>query len=597
MSFFAELKRRNVIKVAIAYVVVAWLVMQFSDVIINNIEAPGWVFQAIMLVLGIGFALALFFAWAFEMTSEGIKREHEVDRSQSITQQTSRKLDFLIIGVMGVALAYFIWESRFSESAGPATSEPAGVSQNADLASDEPADRSNEHSIAVLPFVNMSDDQQNEYFSDGISEELLNVLVRVEGLRVPSRTSSFSFKDSDKKLSEIARELQVDHVLEGSVRKSGDRIRVTAQLIDVKTDTHLWSDSYTRKLDDIFAVQDEIAQAIVAALKLTLTGEQERDLTRRSTKNVEAYNKYLLGRHLWNSRSLKGLMDSVTPLLEAVEIDPSFTDALAALADAYVLIPEYLAGPIDKYIPLAREAVARTLQMNPDSARGLTTSGYIKYLYEYDLPGARADFLRAIEIEPGYATAHHWYGEALAVERHTDEALEQFRIAAELDPLAPIMWHVAGWISYMAGRLEESAAYYQKGLEINPHFEAAHGNLAVVYARLGQYDRARGKSRLFSEMSGEDTSVQLTVFAAMEDPSLKPAAMEALDGYTNVNGTMEKAQFYMMLDEPDLALDVLEASFAEGDSYAIYANQMVIYDPLRDNPRFQAHLAKMNLWP
>jgi TolB-like protein len=579
MSLIAELKRRNVFRVGAAYVIVAWLLVEVASVVLPTFKAPEWVMQVFTFLVILGFPLALIFAWAFELTPEGIKRESAVDRAESITHVTGRKLDFIIIGLLAVALIFVVVDNYILE-AGP---EQASVVR--------------EKSIAVLPFVNISDDKQNEYFSDGISEELLNVLVRVEGLRVPSRTSSFTFKGSDMKLAEIGRELNVDNVLEGSVRKSGDRIRVTAQLIDVKTDTHLWSDTYTRELDDIFAVQDEIAQAIVAALKVTLTGDQEQHLTQRSTDSVEAYNKYLLGRHLWNSRSRKGLIDSVTPLREAVEIDPEFTDAWAALADAYVLIPEYSAGPMDQYIPLAREAVSRALALNQDSARALTTSGYIKYLYEYDLLGAREDFLKAIEIEPAYATAHHWYGEALSVERHIDEALEQFRIGAELDPLAPIMWHVAGWITRMAGQYEESLALYQKALEINPYFEVTHGNLAPVYAMLGQYDRAMAKASQYSEMSGEDTSVELKVFAAMENPSLKPAAMEALDGFTNLNGTMGKAQFYMWLDEPDLAMDTLETSFVEGDSYAIYANLMVVYDPLRDNPRFQAHLAKMNLWP
>ena len=228
------------------------------------------------------------------------------------------------------------------------------------------------YSLLCFPDQDMSDDKQNEYFSDGISEELLNVLVRIKSLRVPSRTSSFTFKGSDKKLTEIGRELGVDHILEGSVRKAGDRIRVTAQLIDVRTDTHLWSDTYTRELDDIFAVQDEIAQAIVAALKVTLTGSDQQTLSTHSTENVEAYNKYLLGRHLWNKRNGQSLLDATTPFKEAIELDPGFGRAWSALADAYVLIPEYNAGTISDYVPLANEAIQKALAINPASARALT---------------------------------------------------------------------------------------------------------------------------------------------------------------------------------------------------------------------------------
>ena len=203
MTFVEELKRRNVIKVAVAYVVVAWLVMQFSDVILNNIEAPGWVFQVIMLVLGIGFALALFFAWAFEMTLDGIKREHEVDRSQSITQQTGRKLDFLIIGVMGVALVYFVWESRFSAPAGPPIVAPAEISH--------------ENSIAVLPFANRSMQQEDQFFTDGLHDDLLTQLAKIGDLRVISRTSMMKYRDTEKSIPEIGAELGVSTILEGGI--------------------------------------------------------------------------------------------------------------------------------------------------------------------------------------------------------------------------------------------------------------------------------------------------------------------------------------------------------------------------------------------
>jgi TolB-like protein len=376
MSLFAELKRRNVFRVAFGYVVSSWLLAQVADLVLENIGSPDWVMQSIMLVLALGFPVAVFYAWAFEVTPEGIKREAEVDRAQSITHVTSRKLDRAITATLIVALGYFIWESRFREAGEQtgtgAASDPLTVQLTQDtekesepFLSAESATRKTEQksalspapgqadedvvqkqSVAVLPFINMSDDPENEYFSDGISEELLNVLVRVEGLRVPSRTSSFTFKGSNKKVTEIGRDLKVDHILEGSVRKANDRIRVTAQLIDVKTDTHLWSETYTRRVDDIFAVQDEIAQAIVDALKITLTGADRKTLTRRSTNNVEAYNKYLLGRHMWNQRSPESLLASTKPLREAVELDSEYDQAWAALADAYALIPEYGSGSI-----------------------------------------------------------------------------------------------------------------------------------------------------------------------------------------------------------------------------------------------------------
>jgi len=405
MSFFEELKRRNVFRVAIGYVITAWLLLQVVDLVLENIDAPSWIMQVFMLALAIGFPLAVFFAWAFVMTPDGVKLEKDVDRSQSVTRKTGQKMNRNIIIALGLVVGFLLLD-RFvgmegSGSIAPDTVELKNASAHEQL---NLTPVSNEISVAVLPFINMSDDKQNEYFSDGISEELLNVLVRVEGLRVPSRTSSFTFKGSDKKVTEIGKELQVDHILEGSVRKAGNRIRVTAQLIDINTDTHLWSETYTRELDDIFAVQDEIAQAIVSALKVTLTGAEEKSLSQHSTTNVEAYNKYLLGVHLWNQRSIESLLGATKPLLEAVELDPGFDKAWAALANAYALIPEYRAGPIKEFIPMGREAAEKALALNPDSARALTALAYIKAQYEYDITGAMTDYEKAMELEPGNNT-------------------------------------------------------------------------------------------------------------------------------------------------------------------------------------------------
>jgi TolB-like protein len=322
MSLFSELKRRNVIRVAIAYAVAAWLVLQVIDVVLPILGIPNWAAQLMLLLLVIGFIVALVISWAFEMTPDGLKRESDVHREDSITHHTARKLDWITILLLLVVGAVVVIDRLIPETVDGKPVEATGhTAQTAEIAQNaqEPAPgtlatKDQRQSVAVIPFVNMSDDENNEYFSDGISEELLNVLVRIESLRVPSRTSSFAFKGSAKKLAEIGRELGVEHILEGSVRKAGNRIRVTAQLVEVGTDTHLWSETYTRKLDDIFAVQDEIAQSIVGALQQQLTSEGQQGLTRHSTNNIEAYNKFLLGRHLWRQRTIPALLAAIEPL-------------------------------------------------------------------------------------------------------------------------------------------------------------------------------------------------------------------------------------------------------------------------------------------
>lgn len=606
MSFFEELKRRNVFRVAIGYAITAWLLLQFVDLVLENVNAPDWVMQVFMLALAIGFPLAVFFAWAFEMTPDGVKRESEVDRSKSITPQTGRRMDRNIIIALVLALAYFAYDKFSGSGESDKASDPVSrnTTQSVETEIAEKLDstpsqvNSSEKSVAVLPFINMSDDAQNEYFSDGISEELLNVLVKVKGLRVPSRTSSFTFKGSTKKLAEIGEELQVDHILEGSVRKSGDRIRVTAQLVEVNTDTHLWSETYTRQLDDIFEVQDEIAQAIVSALKLTLTGNDQTSIQSRSTVDVEAYNKYLLGRHLWNQRSPESLLAAAKPLNEAVAMDPNYGQAWAALADAYVLIPEYGAGAIDQYIPLAHEATDKALAIDPESARALTTSAYLKFMYDYDFAGAHADFERAISNDPNYATAHQWYGELLAVEGHVEAAVDQLMLARIADPLAFIMPHDIGWFLMFTDRRDEAYAYFEEALRLKPQFQNAIGNMMRLDMITGRYDDARARLSELSTNANLERQVVEAVIDALQDPSLKPNAVRLLVQSEAFNYGSKASSFYLiLLDEPDLAMDALEEGFAIGDPRAVHIKRMDVYKPLHTDPRFQKMMKKMNMWP
>jgi len=289
MSLIAELKRRNVFRVGVAYAIVAWLLIEVASVLLPTFDAPDWVMKAFSSLVILGFPLALILAWAFELTPEGIKREADVDRTESITHVTGRKLDFAIIGLLALAVVYFAVD-KFVLQPAP---EPTEVIAEAVPAA-EPTMQVK--TIAVLPFVNMSGDPEQEFFSDGISEELLNVLAKVKGLRVTSRTSAFAFKGTNASIREIAAELGVEHVLEGSVRMAGERVRITTQLIDVETDSHLWSASYDRELSDIFAVQDEIAAKVGEALKVALLGVDSTLIRSIPETSIDVYSDYLLAR-------------------------------------------------------------------------------------------------------------------------------------------------------------------------------------------------------------------------------------------------------------------------------------------------------------
>ena len=611
MSFLKELQRRNVIRVGIAYLVGSWLLLQIVDILVPMLGLPGWIGKFVFLMIAVGIIPVLIFSWAYEMTPDGLKPESEVTHDQFLTLQTAKKLDRVTIILLLVVAGMVVIDRFVPESGGPsgppanklandppitslAATVPAAMQQSTRLPGD------GRQSVAVLPFVNMSDDSQNEYFSDGISEELLNVLVRIKSLRVPSRTSSYTFKDSEKNLLEIGSALNVEHVLEGSVRKAGDRIRVTAQLIEVATDTHLWSETYTRELDDIFAVQDEIAQAIVKALQLTLTSTDNQSVVAHSTLNVEAYNKYLLGRHLWNQRAYDPnlLLAAIKPLREAVEIDPEYDQAWAALADTYILIPSYGVGAEQKFWSLGREAVRKALAINPNSARALAGSGFIKSFNDYDWEGANADFEHAIMLEPGYATAHFWYGTILNLQRRVDEALLQLQLARKADPMSVIIRHTPGYFLLWALHPDEAEGHFMDALELGQPTRWTIYNLDILHTIKGNYDEARRRVNQLAAMEGFDPEPDLARIDAIEDPTLKERALILLRERQDLDdGVFGKAVQFALLGEYESALESLEKGFAAGDPQITAMNYVKLFDPLRDNPRFKAMLKELNLLP
>ncbi len=420
-QLFEELKRRNVLRVAIAYIVAAWLLLQVADVVLNNIASPDWVFRSILLLVAIGFPFAVLFAWAYEMTPDGLKKEKDIDRSESITHVTGRKLDFMIIGVLVLALAYFAYDEFVIDPAQEAALAMTSVETDEITRTDAP-----DKSIAVLPFVNMSDDASNEYFSDGISEELLNVLAQLPGLRVAARTSSFQFKGMNPDIAMIAETLNVAHILEGSVRKSGTTLRITAQLIKADDGFHLWSKSYDREVNDIFAVQEEIATAISEALMVKLALDPSEGEVVQPTfvkaANTDAYDAYLHGRQLIHRRGRKALEDAVRHLERSLRLDNDFASAHAQLG------------------------IATTLLLDSPGSYGELSLAEVRRK-------AIPHFERALELEPNLADAHG--GLAL--------------------------------LTMNSGELLKAIEYARKALELNPSFSDAMNWLYIALGDMGEY--------------------------------------------------------------------------------------------------------------
>jgi TolB-like protein len=455
MSLFSELKRRNVIRVGILYLVSSWVLLQFTDVLSSLLTVPEWAGSLVILILLLGFFPALIFAWVYEMTPEGLKRESQVDRSQSITDGTGHKISTVIVVLLVLAIAGLIADRLI-----PETTEPGEVAAEKP-STPEPVP---ELSIAVLPFADLSEDQDQKYFTDGLSEELLNLLVRVDGLHVASRTSSFAFRNSSMGIPAISRELNVGHILEGSVRKDGVRIRITAQLIEAESDRHLWSENFDRDLVDIFAIQDEIANAIVTAL----TGEMGVDEAKRvnvevATDNLDAYEMYLQAREYFVNRIQLG--ESARLFRRAIELDPDFARAWEGLAATEVVSDDWIYDDGINHDPLAKEAALRALELNPELSMARAVLGlhatindsdylggvdYLEAAVEKDdknttawlwkalsnkqlgfIDAAISDLKRCLSIDPMYQNCRQYMAEAYLIKGDTDRAIELLEFTLE----------------------------------------------------------------------------------------------------------------------------------------------------------------------
>ena len=431
MSFFDELKRRNVIRVGIAYVVTSWLLLQVADVVLNNFELPDWVFRTTLLVLVIGLPVALLLAWAFELTPEGIRKETEVDRSQSITAATGRRMDRHIIIALTLALGLFAFDKFVLD---PARDQEIAEAAAEQARNEAPAASVAENSIAVLPFTDMSAAGDQQYFSDGIAEEILNALVRVDGLKVASRTSAFAFRGDLLNLREIAEALEVSHILEGSVRRAGNQVRITAQLIDARSDRHLWSETFDRDLNDILAIQDEIANSIVSSMRQELGLEISGQVAiASSTENVDAYDLYLQGRALFVARA--DISKAVKLLQKAVTVDPGFAKAWEVLGAAYFVGPSWGYDVGDEPNALAIAASERALELDDSLALPWSVIGSVDQLAKRFGHAEAMDYhQRAMDADPHNATVHLWAALTQGELGFIDNAISLLDRCLEIDP-------------------------------------------------------------------------------------------------------------------------------------------------------------------
>ena len=456
------------------------------------------------------------------------------------------------------------------------------------------------NSIAVLPFRNMSADPEQEYFCEGMSEEIINALTHIEDLRVVARTSAFVFKEKREDIREIGRKLNVETLLEGSVRKADNMLRITAQLINVADGYHLWSERYDREMEDVFAIQDDISQAIVNALRIKLVGEEKTLLVKRYTEDTEAYNLYLKGRYFWNKRTEEGMKKSIEYYEQAIEKDPSYALAYSGLADTYNTLGDWDFLPSKEAYSKAKVAATKALEIDDLLAEAHSALAWVKHVFDWDWLEAEREFKRAIELNPRYPTAHQWYAEYLMKVGRHNEAIAEIKRAQELDPLSLIINAIGGYVFFFARQYDEAIEQSRKTLEIDMNFYPAHLNLGWAYEQKGMFEEAITEFQKAIRLSGGSSLPLRNLGHAYAMSGRKSEAKEILNELMELSKQSYDQSYgialiYTGLGEKDQALEWLENVYKERSGGMAILKVDPRMDGLRDNPRFTELLKKIGL--
>jgi TolB-like protein/Flp pilus assembly protein TadD len=576
-SFFAELKRRNVYKVAVAYAVVAWLLMQVASQIFPFFEIPNWVVRLVVLLLIIGFPIALIIAWAFETTPEGIKRTEVADAAG----QRSRGGAWIYIVLIGAALSVgLFFVGRYT--AGRATPRHS-----------EAATASPQKSIAVLPLVNESGNPGDEYFSDGLSEELIAALGQIRDLKVIGRSSSFRFKDRKEDPKTIGEKLGVSTLLDGTVRKQGDHVRIVAELVNAADGIQLWTRTFDRELKDIFALQEEIARAVAESLKVTLLGSQDRPAQRGAPSNVEAHNAYLQGHFHFQRRNLEDYRKAVGYFDQAIQLDPDYALAYAERSEAWTFIGD-LTGQREPAWSKARSDAETAVAIAPALAEARAALGWIRFFVDWKFTEGLSELKRAKELSPSNPTANDLLARVIVYLGRLDEAERQARQAVELDPLSVIAQGNLARILLYAGKLDEADAAARKAAELQPASASSHRWQVVVAVLRGDGETALREAQLEPDEGYRRFELALAQ-QVRGDRQAADAALADLIANGRNQLDFQIAEVYAVRGEIDKAFKWLQISFDNHDTGTL----TLLVDPLlrglHDDPRYKNLLAKLGL--
>lgn len=600
--FVAELRRRNVFRMAGLYLVGAWLVTQVAGTLLPMFEAPAWIARTVVILLAIAFVPALVLAWVFELTPDGLKRDADVPPHQPFAPQTARRLDRMLLIVATLAIGYFAVDKFVfaprreqavlaqvqAQAREQARAHPDASAQSKQAPTQQA--QAGTHSIAVLPFVNMSSDKEQDYFSDGLSEQLLNQLAQVSQLRVIARTSSFSFKGKEVDVATIAKALGVANILEGSVRKSGSTLRITAQLVRASDSSHLWSHTYDRQLNDVFKVQDEISAAVVDALKVKLLPEQSSD--NPSATSPQAYSQYLIGRQFLRRGNPDNWRRAANAFHAAIALDPAYAAAYAALSEA-----EYFLGDTSGEDATKQKSIddaATAIRLAPSLADGYSARGISRLSFRRDWDGAREDLTKAISLSPGDSESIVRYARLLIALGDFPKARVALEKATMLDPLADLGWMLLGGVQNGEGDNAAARQSILRGLQINP--ESEFGNFA-----LGATDLLDGKPAdalaAFQRIPG---SLYGLAGLAMAYHSLgrqreSDQALSRLIAEGSRGAAYQIAQVYAWRGDTDKAFEWLDRAYAQNDSALGYMKRDLVMAKVDRDPRYAAMVKKLGL--
>lgn len=553
MSLFSELRRRHVFKVGIAYIVGAWVILQVVDTLLGNLEMPEWTFRLILILLVIGFPVAIFLAWAYDLSPDGVRRTSSADNGNAALE---------------------------SEPSAPFAAVRGRIPPEA--------------SVAVLPFINMSGDKSNEYFSDGLAEELLNVLAKIDQLKVAARTSSFHFRGQTGNVADIANSLGVATILEGSVRRSGSRIRITAQLISAADGYHLWSETYDRELDDIFAVQDEIASSVATALKVKLLGQEGEQLNANGTNNTAAFQAYLQGMHYKNQGSNEiAMQNAVSAFEKAIELDPQYAQAYAGLASSWDWLTTNSFIRYEEGIPNIEKSAARAIELGPDLADGYLVLGRMLLHYKLDQRGARKAINMAMKLNPGNSEVQVEFARISCYFGDVDASVSAANKALELDPVSKYAHYFLGHVLYFGRRYDEAIKVFQDLLKLDPVYPRPRYTMGMCIFMKGDitsaYQEVTNEPLGWMQQSG---SAILLHKLGRHAEAEKYRSMLFVEGDENY-ALYQLGQIHAQWGDTDTALLYLNKAHTFEDPGLSQLLVDPLLDPIREDPRFDQMLIEL----